>query len=85
MAQPSVVSEVSTVMIEEIKVPPQVAEIGEWTERERERLRLKIKKLNKKKDKLDNKWNNMPKRFKLVPFIAVLDQQQVVVAQPPSN
>lgn len=86
MAQTGVVADVSTMVVEEIKVPPQVIETGEWTERKREKLRLKIKKLNKKKGKLDKAWEEMPKKFKFVPLITVVDvQQQVVVAQPPAN
>lgn len=73
------------VSVEEIKVPPAVVEIGEWTERTREELRRKIKKNNKKGEKLRSKWDSMPKKLKLTPFIVVDQQTTVVAAQPASS
>lgn len=82
------VTEVVTTTIEEIKVPKEVVKIGDWIERDRKELRRKIKKTDRKKEKLVQRLAEMPElKGKLVPFtvVDVQVQQTVVVAPPPSN
>lgn len=75
------------ITMEEIKVPKEVVRLGDWIDRDRKNLRRKIKKTERKRDKLNQRLAEMPDiKKKLVPFTTVVDiQQQTVVAQAPSN